>query len=202
MCQNVFLDFLQIFFYSNILPLIQHCQHFTAFTAYIGINIAFFISKIYVTLWCKLFFWSLPVSKIKRMVNFLKMCYCYYFFAFWYYTYMFICLFYAKYWMQTFRQFIFIVCNTCISNSIIVLKCCLPILVFNSTLLIIFCTNLRILKWIIFFQNSFHLLVHEKNSILMLYYQIHVGCFIDLMKLLKVLLHFWLVHFYNRTGNW
>lgn len=43
----------------------------------------------------------------------------------------------------------------------------------------------------------------------MLYYQIHVGCFIDLMKLLKSFtkicttgLFRKLVHFYNRTGNW
>lgn len=134
------------FFYSSILPLIQHCQHFTA---YICIYIAFFISKIHVTLWCKLFFWSLPVSKIKKMVNFWQNLLLLLFFAFWYYTYMFICLFYAKYWMQTFRESIFIMCNTCISNSIILLKCCL--LIFNSTLLVIFCTNLRILKWIIFF---------------------------------------------------
>lgn len=161
------------------------------------------------TLWCKLFFWSLPVSKIKRMVNFLKMCYCYHFFAFWYYTYMFICLFYAKYWMQTFRQFIFIVCNTCISNSIIVLKCCLPILVFNSTLLVIFCTNLRILKWIIFFQNSFHLLVHKKKF----YMNVILSNTCRLFHRFDEIVHSFikicttglfrkLVHFYNRTGNW
>lgn len=47
------------------------------------------------------------------------------------------------------------------------------------------------------------------NSILMIYYQIHVGCFIDLMKLLifftKICttgLFRKLVHFYNRTSNW